>query len=89
MDESGIEHFITLPSLGAGTVVVFVVILILTGRLIPRYLYQMLTKDRDQWREIALALTKQNQELMVSARISSKLLDTALPPSTEGRDNDG
>lgn len=73
--EGAVEIF-TLPSMGAGGVIVAVLFMIFTGRLVPRYLYRMIVEDRDQWRKIALTLTKQNNELLVGARVSSKALDS-------------
>lgn len=44
---------VDIGQISAGTLVVLVVLLILTGRLVPRSQITDLTKDRDTWRAAA------------------------------------
>lgn len=44
-------------NMGAGGVVILVVVLIITGRLIPKFYYKELKEDRDRWQTTAESLT--------------------------------
>ncbi len=72
---------------GAVTLLVVVVLLILTGRLIPRRTHEDVLADRDQWRQAYLESEaarkvehEQTGELLEMARLGGHIL-TALPHS--------
>lgn len=61
--------------LGAGGLVVLVVLMILTGRLVPG-------KERDYWREAFLEEQRQKRELMETGKVTRDVLK-ALPEAAE------
>jgi hypothetical protein len=89
--------FLSNPSvtdLGSGAIVVGVVVLIITGRLIPggthkREIAEIQT-SRDAWKtahtrseDARQALAQQNFQLLETARISAKFYADFLPPTDE------
>lgn len=76
---------LTANSVGLGALLTLVVLLILTGRLVPRRTHEDALADRDRWREAFLNSEaareeehKQTGELLEMARINGPLL-AALP----------
>ncbi|WP_431781692.1 hypothetical protein [Streptomyces chumphonensis] len=76
---------ITALDLGAGALLGIVILLILTGRLVPRSTLEDVRAERDTWRtahqvseEARLAALRQNDELTELARTGVRALD-ALP----------
>lgn len=70
---------------GAAALLCLVVLLVLTGRLIPRRTHQDVLADRDRWREAFLESEvarrlehEQKQELLEMAKLGGHIL-TALP----------
>lgn len=59
---------------GAVGMLAFVVLLILTGRLVPRSMYQALAEDRDYWRTAALKAGEQVDDLRVQGQITTESL---------------
>lgn len=69
---------------GAVGLLGIVVLLILSGRLIPRRVYRDLENDRDHWREAAMKAINQADQLLPSARITTEMVtamaNQATPP---------
>jgi hypothetical protein len=65
-----------IKDIGAGTLVILVVLMILTGRLVPG-------KERDYWREMALEEQRQKRELIDAGKVTQQVL-RAIPPALEG-----
>lgn len=61
--------------IGAKGFVAIIVLLVLTGRLVPG-------KERDHWRDMALELKDQNTKLIAGAETTSKLI-RSLPVQDE------
>lgn len=57
---------------GAVGVLVFVALLIFTGRLIPRSVFKQLERDRDYWRAAALKSIGHTEALMPAAEITTQ-----------------
>lgn len=61
-----------------------VVLLILSGRLIPRRVYRDLENDRDHWREAAMKAIGHADQLLPAARITTEMVtamaNQATPP---------
>lgn len=82
------EVFGINPSdVGLGALLTLVILLILTGRLIPRRTHEDVLADRDNWRQAYLESEKartvehqQTGELLEMARLGGHIL-TALPSS--------
>lgn len=79
------EIFGVDPNLGLGALLTLVILLILTGRLVPRRTHEDAIKDRDNWRHAYLESEKarkveheQTGELLEMARLGGHIL-TALP----------
>jgi hypothetical protein len=66
-----------ISNIGAGTLIVLVVLMILTGRLVPG-------KERDYWRAMALELQEQNRKLIDAGKVTQQVLQ-AIPPAIEGQ----
>ena len=58
---------------GAVALLGLVVVMILTGRLVPRTFYNSLEKERDYWREAARTSMGSTQALLPAARIASEV----------------
>lgn len=85
---------IPVVGLSAPTILLFVVILVLRGQLIPRRTYDDIKEDRDQWRDNCrqseAARTMQDQqilELLEQSRTSTGLLQ-ALAAAARVRNED-
>lgn len=83
-----------LADIGAVTLLVVVVLMVLTGRLVPRRTYDDLKEDRNDWRtahnKVADALAeavRQNGELTELSRTGVHLLDS-LPRGEVTADGD-
>ena len=72
---------ISWPTLTAGSLLGLCVLLILTGRLVPRSVVKDLQADRDAWKTAALQTMAQNGKLMVGAQVASDVLKS-LPAAT-------
>lgn len=59
---------------GAVGLLALVVLLILTGRLIPRAMYKELAEDRDYWRQVALKAGEQVEDLRVYGKITTDVV---------------
>lgn len=59
---------------GAVGLLALVVLLILTGRLIPRTMYKELAEDRDYWRQVALKAGEQVEDLRVYGKITTEVV---------------
>lgn len=53
-----------------------VFIAVIFGWLLPRWTVQSLIKDRDDWKQLALDLTKTNQDLIEVAKESTEPVKT-------------
>jgi hypothetical protein len=73
---------IPLVNISATTIVTLVVLMILTGRLVPRRTYDDLIADRDAWRTTAQAQGEVIEELKVLTRSTNAVL-AALPAAAE------
>ncbi len=62
------------PTLGAGGLLGLCVLLILTGRLVPRSQLKDVQTERDAWKATALQAMSQNTQLMVGAKVASDVL---------------
>ena len=67
-----------------------VVLLILSGRLVPRRVYQDLERDRDHWREAAMKAIGHADQLLPAAQITTEMVSVlaatqsaAQPPPTD------
>lgn len=58
---------------GAGGLLALVVIMILTGRLVPRPFYRQLEKERDYWRSAAEKSMGHTDALMPAAQIATEI----------------
>lgn len=75
---------------GAVGLLGIVVLLILSGRIIPRATYRALERDRDHWREAAMKAIGHTDQLLPAAQITTEMV-TALaghaiakpPPATD------
>lgn len=61
------------PTGGAVGLLAVVVVMILTGRLVPLRFYRQLEADRDQWREVAQASTRHTDQLLPAAKITTDI----------------
>lgn len=68
-----------LPDIGAGGIVVFVVFLVLTGRLVPG-------RERDAWREAFFEEQRQKRDLIDGLGGAAKDFLRAIPDAIEERD---
>ncbi len=66
---------------GAVGLLGIVVLLILSGRLIPRTTYRQLERDRDHWREAAMKAIGHADQLLPAAKITTEMV-TALAAAT-------
>lgn len=58
-----------------------VVLLILSGRLVPRRVYQDMERDRDHWREAFMKASSHADQLLPAAQITTEMV-TALAQAT-------
>lgn len=58
---------------GAAALLGLVALMVFTGRLVPRSLYQDMEKDRDQWREVALKAIGHADQLLPGAEIATEV----------------
>lgn len=66
-----------LAPVGAGTLVTIAVLMIFTGRLVPRSTYSEMVKDRDLWRTLYLESRRQVNDLLVpTAKAATKAFET-------------
>ena len=63
---------------GPEALVALTVILILTGRLVPRSIYRDKAAEAKEWREVASTVVETNKELLEYARTADAILK-ALP----------
>ena len=72
---------------GAVGLLTIVALMIFTGRLVPRRLYEDMEKDRDQWREVALKAIGHADQLLPGAEIATEvaraLSAATTPPRTD------
>lgn len=61
-------------SAGAAGLLGLGVLMVLTGRLIPRSLYLDVIRERDQWREVALKSAGHADALLPAARMSAEAM---------------
>lgn len=66
---------------GAVGLLGLVVLLILSGRLIPRRVYQDLERDRDHWRNAAMKAIGHADQLLPAAQITTEMM-TAMAAAT-------
>lgn len=66
---------LSLTGIGSTGFVTLIVLLIILGKLIPLPWYKDIVKDRDTWREIAMNLDKQNQQLMQAGRLTVRTVE--------------
>jgi hypothetical protein len=76
-----------LLDVGAGGLVVLVVLLILVGRLVPRRTFEDVQRERDQWRDVALRAMGHTDVLLPAAQITTEvaraLQDQAAPAAPD------
>lgn len=72
-----------IPQGGAVGLLALVVILIITGRLVPRSALLDAREQRDRWRDAALKAMEQNAELLTGARVASDVMKV-LPEAKAG-----
>lgn len=73
---------------GAAALLALVVLMILTGRLVPRPFYRQLERERDQWRTAALKAMGHTDALLPGAQIAAevtKSFSDATAAAIEGR----
>lgn len=75
------------PTLGAGGLLGLCILLILTGRLVPRSQLKDVQDERDAWQRAALQAMAQNGQLMVGAKVASDVL-AALPEASRRKSED-
>jgi hypothetical protein len=63
-----------VPAVGAGALVSLFVLMIYTGRLVPRREYDRAVARGDRWEEVALEALRQNGQLMVSAQVTAEVM---------------
>lgn len=68
---------------GATALLGIVVMMIITGRLVPRSALLDAQAERDRWRDAALAAMGQNTELMSGARVTRAVLQSLPEPVSE------
>jgi hypothetical protein len=59
---------------GVGGLLTFCIILILVGKLTPRSVLDDVINDRNQWRDLAMKLTDQVDQLLTVARATEQTL---------------
>lgn len=59
---------------GPVSLLVLVVVMILTGRLVPRATFQDKVEEAKEWKAVALAATEQSKELLEYARTADAIL---------------
>ncbi len=73
-----------IANFGVGGLLTLVVIMILTGKLIPVRTHRALESDRDLWRQVALTALGQTDALLPAARVTATitqaLADQVQPP---------
>lgn len=86
---------ITLIGLTPAGLLLITVLMVLTGRLVPRYVHQNVIQERDQWRaayeasEKARAMSdSQTRELLEVAKTSEKFLMAVLETSEQIKSGD-
>lgn len=62
-----------LKDVGPWTLVTLAVLMILTGRLVPRVFYRALEQERDHWRAAAERNATTAESLLPGARIASEV----------------
>lgn len=67
-----------LPNIGAASLLAIVILLILSGRLIPRQLLLDMIAERDAWKNLALELLSQNKKMMVTSEVVADVVN-AIP----------
>ncbi len=65
---------IPLVQVGAGTLLTLVVLLILSGRLVPRRALDDAHADRDAWKKVALEQAPQLTQMLEYARTADAVL---------------
>lgn len=64
----------TIVQVGPTGLLALVVLMILTGLLVPRRTHKDVLADRDMWREVAQNAMRQNQELLTGARVAHEVI---------------
>jgi len=62
------------PSLGLGGLVTLCVLLILTGRLVPRSALNAAERRAEKWEQVAVEALRQNGQLVDGAQVTSDVL---------------
>jgi hypothetical protein len=68
---------------GAAALLGVVVMMIVTGRLVPRSALLDARAEGDRWREVALAALAQNNELVKTSRVTRDVLQALPEPARE------
>jgi hypothetical protein len=63
-----------VPAVGAGALVSLFVLMIYTGRLVPRREYDRAVARADKWEQVALEALRQNGQLMVTAQVTTDVM---------------
>jgi hypothetical protein len=67
-----------LAKWGPGSLLALTVIMILTGRLVPRSFYREKAQEAREWQAVAMTVVETNKELLEYARTADAILK-ALP----------
>lgn len=67
---------------GAVGLLTIVVLLILSGRLVPRRVYRDLEADRDHWREAAMKAIGHADQLLPAAQITTEMVSVLAAQAT-------
>jgi hypothetical protein len=65
---------VSWPTLGAGSLLALCVLLILTGRLVPRSALAAAERRAERWEAVALEALRQNGKLVDGAEVTSDVL---------------
>lgn len=63
-----------LATASPGVLLALAILLILTGRLVPRPLYREMVKDRDMWRQAAQKQAEHTATLLPTATIATQVM---------------
>lgn len=74
----GLPLEVLLAKWGPPSLLALVVIMILTGRLVPRSFYREKVQEAKEWRAVAATVVETNKELLEYARTADAILK-ALP----------
>lgn len=69
-----------LSALGPGTLLALVVLLIITGRLVPKRTHDAIVNalkaERDQWRTVALTALGHTEQLLPAAQVAASMVQS-------------